>query len=1048
MAHIPSPEVFVVGRLTIVAILIPLFVTALRAQSASLTGRVSDPAKGAIPQAIVVATNGATGARYQATTDMSGQYYLASLAPGAYRIEVEKDGFKKVVRPGVIVHVQDAIELDFEMALGALTESITVEAGAPLVNTRSAAVNTVIDRVFVENLPLNGRSFQSLITMTPGVVLTPATSTSPGQFSVNGQRSDANYFMVDGVSANVAVQPTAGLGPSGAGAAPGLSAQGGTNSLVSVDALQEFRIETSTYAPEFGRSPGGQISIVTRSGTNQFHGSIFEFFRDDALDSPDYFVKRQGLSKPEEQQHDFGGVFGGPIERNRTFVFFSLERLRLDQPRTAVTEVPSLASRLAASAAVKPILDAFPLPNGPETANGLARFSASYTDPSTLTATSVRVDRAFGNALTVFARYNYAPSEGSSRLGSFAAAGANTIGWVQEELQTLTAGATMIVSPAWSNDLRVNWSRNVGKNFQTLDSFGGAVVPPATMLHPGFASPASVFRVNLSSPNVFFDEGGNSSNMQRQVNIVNAVTMTKARHQVKFGIDYRHLFPIYGPVDYVQAYTFNGVAGVLAGNTSLLTAAPSALNRSSHADNFSAYAQDTWSPMSALTFAYGLRWDVNPAPQLSHSDAALALTSIDPASLALAPPGTPMYSTTWGNVAPRLGATYRLLEGSRELVVRGGWGLFYDLGSTSTMENLANSYPFTARRDFFNVAFPPSPILLTPPTVVPGSQVDFLTAADPDLRLPYTQQWNAAVETALGGSSTISASYVGALGRRLLRQERFLNPTPQFQFLTIGTNHGRSRYHSLQVKYTRRLSSGVQALAGYTLANSMDNISFDTVPALPSDKVDPEQDWGPSDFDVRHTLSGALTWVLPEPSSGSVWRALASGWSVHSVFAARSALPVNVVTGAAPYGVSNAVRPDVVPGVPFYVDDVTLPGGRGFNRAAFVAPPMDASGNPVRQGTLQRNALRGFAMNQVDLAVHRDIRLSGMAIQLRVESFNLFNRASFAQPTNSMSSGLFGQPTRTLAFGLGAGGVVGGGLSPLYQVGGPRSIQLAARLQF
>jgi Carboxypeptidase regulatory-like domain/TonB dependent receptor len=1048
---LPSSEVFVVGRLTTVAVLVLCCVAGLRAQSthASLAGRVSDPSKAAIADALVVAISDATNLSHHASTDPSGQYRVRNLPPGSYRIEVEKPGFKKIVKPDVVVHVQDAVEIDFEMALGSIAESITVEAGAPLVNTRSASVSTVIDRGFVERLPLNGRSFQSLITMTPGVVRTPASSTTPGQFSVNGQRSDANYFMVDGVSANVGVQVTAGLGPAGAGAAPGLSALGGTNSLVSVDALHEFRIETSSYAPEFGRLPGGQISIVTRSGTNQFHGSVFEFFRDDALDSADYFVKRQGLSKPQEQQHDFGGVFGGPIERNRMFVFVSFERLRLDQPRTAITEVPSVASRLAASDALKPILTAFPLPNGPETANGLGRFSASYTDPSTLTATSIRVDRSFGSALSAFARYNYAPSEASSRLGSFAAASANTIGWVEQQLQTLTGGVTMIVNPTWANELRVNWSRNVGKNYQTLDAFGGAAVPPATMLHPQFAPPDSVFRVNLSVPNVFFDEGLNSSNRQRQVNIVNAVTMTKARHQVKLGIDYRHLFPIYGPVGYVQSYTFSGVAGVLAGSASaLLTAAPSSINRSSEADNFAAYVQDTWSLSPALTLAYGVRWDVNPAPSLSHSDEALTLASADPSSLALAPPGTPLYRTTYGNVAPRVGATYRLRESPRELVVRGGWGIFFDLGSQATMENLANSYPFTARRDFFNVPFPPNPILLTPPTVVPGSQVDFLTAADPNLESPYTHQWNAAIESALGGSGTITASYVGALGRRLLRQERLLNPTPQFFLLTLGTNLGHSRYDALQVKYTRRLSGGWQALTAYTLARSTDNTSFDTLPVLPSSIVDPELDWGPSDFDVRHTLSGGATYIIPEPPAGSIWHALGSGWSINSIFTARSALPVNVATGATVSAVSNALRPDVVPGVPFYVDDATLPGGRGFNRAAFVAPPSDASGNPLRQGTLGRNALRGFAMWQVDFAVHRNVRLGGLDLQFRVESFNVLNRSTFAQPTNAMSSGLFGQPTRTLASGLGGGGVVGGGLSPLYQVGGPRSIQLAARLQF
>src|SRR5262245_18849669 len=326
----------------------------LRAQStnASIAGRVTDATSAALVDVSILAIRVDTGARHGATTNATGEYTLANLLPGRYRIEVEKAGFKKIVKPDVSVHVQDVLALNFELPLGPLSDTVTVEAGAPLLNTTSGVVSTVVDRTFVENLPLNGRSFQSLISMTPGVVLTRATSTSPGQFSVNGQRSDANYFMVDGVSANVGVQSGTALGVLGAGAAPGLSAQGGTNSLVSVDALQEFRLESSTYAPEFGRTPGGQIAMVTRSGTNQFHGSLFEYFRNDALDAADYFVKRLGLSKPKEHQNDFGGVFGGPIKRDRTFVFVSYEGLRLDQPKSAVTEVPSLASRLAASEAL------------------------------------------------------------------------------------------------------------------------------------------------------------------------------------------------------------------------------------------------------------------------------------------------------------------------------------------------------------------------------------------------------------------------------------------------------------------------------------------------------------------------------------------------------------------------------------------------------------------------------------------------------------------------------------------------------------------------
>jgi len=199
---------------------------------------------------------------------------------------------------------------------------------------------------------------------------------------------------------------------------------------------------------------------------------------------------------------------------------------------------------------------------------------------------------------------------------------------------------------------------------------------------------------------------------------------------------------------------------------------------------------------------------------------------------------------------------------------------------------------------------------------------------------------------------------------------------------------------------------------------------------------------------VRHTLSGGVTYVLPTPSNGSPWHAVASGWSVDSIFTARSALPVNVVTGQPAFNVSNALRPDVVNDASVYVDDPALPGGRGFNRAAFTTVPMDANRNPLRQGTLSRNALRGFAMSQMDLAVQREVRVSRATVQLRLEAFNVFNRATFAQPTNAITSSLFGQPTRTLASGLGAGGVAGGGLNPLYQVGGPRSIQLAVKAQF
>ena len=228
----------------LVVLLLISYFPVLRAQStsASLSGRITDPSKAAIADAKTAAISAATNFRRETTTNTSGEYYLTNLPPGAYRLEIEKPGFKRLIKPDVILHVQDAFAIDFEMALGSASETITVESGAPLVNTESATVSTVVDRRFVENLPLNGRSFQTLIMLTPGVVVTATAFDDQGQFSVNGQRADANYFTLDGVSANFGVTGYLPLVQSGGGALPALSAAGGTNSLVSVDAMQEFRI--------------------------------------------------------------------------------------------------------------------------------------------------------------------------------------------------------------------------------------------------------------------------------------------------------------------------------------------------------------------------------------------------------------------------------------------------------------------------------------------------------------------------------------------------------------------------------------------------------------------------------------------------------------------------------------------------------------------------------------------------------------------------------------------------------------------------------------
>src|SRR5271169_2301019 len=398
---------------------VALLSTPLLAQNAELSGLISDPAGLAVPGARVVVQSADTRGTRTVSSNQQGEYSVPALLPGPYNITIEATGFKTIHQNGVAVEVDQRARLDFALTVGSNTESITVQGSAPLLNTSDASVSTLIGNQFVEHLPLNGRSFSSLIDLAPGVVLIPSNQYEGGQFSVNGQHPDANYFTVDGVSANLG-SSAINLAQSGAGQLPATSAFGGTSNLVSLDALEEFRIQTSTFAPEYGRTPGAQISVVTKSGTNTFHGTAFEYFRNDYLDANDWFANRNALPRPELRQNDFGGVLGGPIKKNKLFFFGSYEGLLVRQPQVANTYVPSLATRQSAPAAVQSLLSAFPLSNGPDLGNGTAAFAAGYSDPSTLDSSSIRGDYLPAQRVTIFARYSDAPSRVNVRGGAAA----------------------------------------------------------------------------------------------------------------------------------------------------------------------------------------------------------------------------------------------------------------------------------------------------------------------------------------------------------------------------------------------------------------------------------------------------------------------------------------------------------------------------------------------------------------------------------------------------------------------------------------------------
>ena len=353
---------------------------------------------------------------------------------------------------------------------------------------------------------------------------------------MNGQRADANYFTVDGVSANFGVTGFPPLMQSAGGGLPAFSALGGTNSLVSVDAMQEFRIQTSSFAPEFGRAPGGQISVVTRSGTNAFHGTLFDYFRNSVLDANDWFSNFNHLPKPEERQNDFGGVVGGPIVKDKTFFFFSYEGLRLRQPATQESVVPDAASRQVqtpAGSAIRAYLNAFPVPNGVELGSGLAQFNAAYSNPSSLDAYSIRLDHVVNSKLTLFGRYNYSPSSAVQRGPTGSAL--STTESLSSSVHTLTVGVTQLLTAHTSNEMRANYSNDRVSSKYALDHFGGAAPLPDSVLFPSGFSSANSFFAFLIIGAGDYRQGKFAIDEQRQINFIDNLSVTKGSHQLKFG---------------------------------------------------------------------------------------------------------------------------------------------------------------------------------------------------------------------------------------------------------------------------------------------------------------------------------------------------------------------------------------------------------------------------------------------------------------------------------------------------------------------------------
>ena len=740
-------------------------------------------------------------------------------------------------------------------------------------------------------------------------------------------------------------------------------------------------------------------------------------------------------------------------------------------PQTASGEFLTASARAAVAPDYQPLLNALPLPDpnalliDPTCDNitnpCLAMLNAAYSVPSSLNATSIRIDHYLNSKITLFARYNHAPSYDTTRnWEELAYDNANT--------NTFTAGATILLAPTKVNDFRANWSRNTSTFITSLTNFYGAVPPPTSVLFPS-SSPytfdkgqALLYLGSIGNGNMDVTEGSEYDNVQRQLNFVDTFSWAVGVHQFKFGIDYRRLRPTSGQsIGYGVFPT--GYAQLVAGTVSSIFL--SVIDPfSAKANNYSLFAQDTWRATNHLTLTYGLRWEINTPPVSATSGQPLyVLQGIFDSNPLAVVPGS-LWHTRFDNLAPRFGAAYQLTP---KTVVRGGFGLFYDLGY-GDIGSAAFGFPYLYSGSVS--PSPPVPFNATNPAFQPppfsttiNSSLYDVSAVDPNLRVPFTMQWNAAIERELGAKQTLTATYVGSDGRQLLREDTISPP----MLLSLGSggwvnairNAGYSHYNALQLQFQRRMSHGLQALVSYSLSKSSDLGSSDAGglrAASVSDIMLPPLT--PSDYDIRQSIAGAVSYEVPTFSRGRVGDGILKGWAVDGLVRVSSAPPINVTVDgptAGPFYSTYTTEAEIVPGQPYWIADPTQPRGRALNPAAFTSPAAGQNGN------FPRNSLRSpYSIAQTDLALRRRFCLTErLKLDVRAEYFNLFNHPMFGLPGSQCNPDTLWQTERgpNPAFGKVCPGTsttnIDGegspnGQSALYAVGGPRSAQFTLKLLF
>jgi hypothetical protein len=1019
-----------------IVLLLLLSIPALAQNRGTITGRVTDESGAIIPGVSITILNINTGSRREAVTNETGTYTIELLPVGDYRIEAELPGFKRAVRSGITLNVDQTARIEFALSVGDVSENVEVSAEAPLVQTDDSALGvTMADRKIVD-LPLNGRDFSALTYMIPGA-FAPVQGSSLGYrggFTVGGSTESTNQFILEGITNN------------------------GTGTMeiagrIDIDALQEFKIQTSNYAAQYGKFAGAQVNAVIKSGTNDPHGTAYFFHRNDNLGARNFFDPWPLAHLPEFRRHQYGGSLGGPIIKNRTFYFASFQGQRQARYRTGTASVPLPQFFDGDFSAVStPIMDPlssqpfannqiprdriwsgarilaplWPLPQRVVGASGIA--TSSLPEPNNFSHFTAKLDHQLSQKHSISGSHTYY----KSKLLEYEILGNPQIpGFASDSSINAQSSAIALVStftPSIVNEFRVGQSYVRRGRFQEIQGrdFNAALGISGTSADT-LEIVRGVPRFNVTG----FHFIGDATNIpqprgDQTITFIDTFSFQKGAHSFKAGIDVYHqimnlVFPSNGrgSFSFTGLLTGNAFADFVLGLPFQTSVAVIAAKADSHPrlTSFNGFFQDDWKVTPNLTLNLGIRYELNePVVEKFNQLVTFDRTTLKQ-NIATADNRT-IYNGDHNNFAPRFGFAWRPFSSSK-FAVRGGYGVYYQLKNAEFNSFYLLNPPFFQTKLF--QAIPQlSVISMTDPFPARLANVSGNPAGiDPNFRTSYYEQWTLGFQREFPANFVLDVSYEAKAGVHLQRTWNINQAVPPVAvaalrdsrrpFQGFGTINwtdtgGSSIYHAGQMRVEKRFSHGLSLIAGYTYGKmlAVGEATFQNV-------YNQKADRGPSTYDNRHRFQLSSLYELPFGDSryflsdapGFVDK-LIGGWEVAGIFLARSGQFFTPQWNGDLGNVGNAsVRPNIVGD--WRVKNPTP--DRWWNPAAFAAPAAGTFGN-AGVGILE-----GPGYSNIDFSIIKNTRFaeSRKNLQLRFEFFNALNHPHFDVPDNVVNGASFGR---------------------------------------